>query len=75
LLSEAGIGDGQTRARELPRWTGYLGVVTAGLIGMFRNVTDVVDPVREVNNYLLPVWMIVFGAGLLRYRSSASLAR
>jgi hypothetical protein len=36
---------------------------------MFRNVTDAVGVVAEVNNYLLPVWMIVFGVGLLRYRS------
>jgi hypothetical protein len=52
-----------------PHWMGYLGAATAvaGLVGMFRNVTDVVDPVAEVNNYLLPLWMIVFGAGLLRY--------
>jgi uncharacterized protein DUF4386 len=51
-----------------PRWMGYLGIATAvaGLIGMFRNVTMVVSPVAEVNNYLLPVWMIVFGVGLLR---------
>ena len=59
-----------------PRWMGYLGLVTAvaGLVGMFRNVTDVVDPVAEVNNYLLPLWMIVFGVGLLRYARVASLA-
>ena len=51
-----------------PRWMGYLGVATAiaGLIGMFRNVTTAVGPVAEVNNYLLPLWMIVFGIGLLR---------
>jgi hypothetical protein len=56
-------------AAGFPRWMGYFGVVTAvaGLIGMFRNVTDLVDPVAAVNNYLLPLWMIVFGAGLLRY--------
>ena len=54
---------------QFPRWMGYFGVVTAmaGLVGMFRNVTDVVDPVAAVNNYLLPLWMIVFGAGLLRF--------
>lgn len=53
-----------------PRWMGLLGVATAlaGLIGMFRNVTTLVGPVAEVNNYLLPVWMIVFGIGLLRSR-------
>ncbi len=52
----------------LPRWIGYLGVVTAvaGLVGMFRNVTDLVAPVAAVNNYLLPLWMVVFGAGLVR---------
>jgi hypothetical protein len=50
-----------------PRWMGCLGVATAiaGLVGMFRNATDVVDPVAALNNYLLPLWMIVFGGGLL----------
>jgi hypothetical protein len=57
-----------------PRWMGYLGVSTAvaGLIGMFRNVTDAVAPVASMNNYLLPLWMIVFGTGLLRLGSRAS---
>jgi hypothetical protein len=52
-----------------PRWMGYLGVSTAvaGLVGMFRNVTDVVAPIASMYNYLLPLWMIVFGAGLLRF--------
>ena len=52
------------------RWVGYLGVVTAvaGLIGMFRNATTAVGPVAEVNNYLLPLWMIVFGVALVRAR-------
>jgi len=47
-----------------------LGLLTgaAGLIGMFRNVTAVVGPVAEINNYLLPVWMIVFGVVLVRWR-------
>jgi hypothetical protein len=53
-----------------PRWAAYLGVVTAvaGLIGMFRNVTAVVGPIAAVNNYLLPLWMIIFGVLLFRYR-------
>lgn len=52
-----------------PRWMGYLGVATAGagFVGMFRNVSDVVAPVASVNNSLLPLWMIVFGVGLLRH--------
>ena len=51
-----------------PRWVGYFGVFTAalGLIGLFRNVTGVVSPVAEVNNYLLPLWMIIFGVALVR---------
>ena len=31
---------------------------------MFRNVTPAVAPVAAVNNYLLPLWMIVFGVML-----------
>lgn len=62
------------RESGFPRWMGYLGVSTAvaGLVGMFRNVTDVVAPIASVNNYLLPLWMIVFGGGLLRVGSRAS---
>jgi len=58
------------RGSGFPRWTGYLGVFTAvaGLLGMFRNVTGVVDPIAAVNNYLLPLWMIIFGVALLRHR-------
>ena len=57
------------RGAGFPRWMGYLGVVTAaaGLVGMFRNVSDVVAPIAAVNDYLLPLWMIVFGVGLLRF--------
>jgi hypothetical protein len=39
---------------------------------MFRNVTDVVAPIAAVNNYLLPLWMIVFGTGLLRFGGRTS---
>ena len=35
-----------------------------------RNVTDVLAPVAAVNNYLLPLWMIIFGVALIRYRES-----
>jgi hypothetical protein len=60
------------RDSRYPRWVGYLGVFTAvaGLIGMFRNVTAVVDSVAAVNNYLLPIWMIIFGISLVRHPSS-----
>jgi hypothetical protein len=48
------------------RWIGWMGVVTAvlGFIGMFRNVSTTVGPVSDVNNYLLPVYMIVLGLAL-----------
>jgi uncharacterized protein DUF4386 len=52
------------------RWIGWLGVVTAvaGLVGMFRNVSGVVAPIAAVNNYLLPLFMIVLGVGLVRWQ-------
>ena len=58
---------------ERARWIGWLGVVTAGagLIGMFRNVTSVIAPIAAVNNYLLPVFMIVLGIALVRSPTAA----
>ncbi|MFL5463204.1 MAG: DUF4386 family protein [Gemmatimonadaceae bacterium] len=58
------------RGARFPRWVGYLGILTAvaGLVGMFRNATSLVDPLAAANNYLLPLWMIIFGVSLLRYR-------
>jgi len=57
--------------RVLPRrrWMGWVGVVTgiAGLIGMFRNVTTLVAPVAALNNYLLPIFMIVLGGALIHH--------
>lgn len=52
-----------------PRWVSWLGLATAvlGLAGMFRNVTAAVSAIGEVNNYLLPLWMVVFGWALIRY--------
>jgi hypothetical protein len=61
-----------------PQWIGYVGVVTAfaGMIGMFRNVTHAVAHIADINNYLLPLWMIVFGVSLIRHhRGSKSLSQ
>jgi hypothetical protein len=60
----------------LPRWIGWLGLVTgaAGLIGMFRNLSTVVAPVAAVNNYLLPLFMIVLGVALARWRTADEAA-
>ena len=64
------------RSRAAPAWVGVAGLATgaAGLVGMFRNVTDAVAPVAEANNYLLPVWMIIFGVVLLRMRGEQDVA-
>jgi hypothetical protein len=53
-----------------PRWLGTFGLLTGflGLVGMLRNVTGAVGVVAEIDNYLLPAWMIAFGIGLLRAR-------
>jgi hypothetical protein len=58
------------RAADWPRWFGIAGMVTgtAGLVGAFRNVTGVVQPVADVNNYLLMVWLVVMGIMIFRAR-------
>jgi hypothetical protein len=57
-----------SRRSGFPLGLGLFGICAActGLIGMFRNAVDAVDPVAALNNYLLPVWMVAFGIGLLR---------
>jgi hypothetical protein len=58
------------RSGAFARGWGLAGLVTGvlGWIGMFRNLSPVVGPVAEINNYLLPIWMIAFGVFLIRYR-------
>ena len=50
-----------------PKWLGWSGVVFSFLflVGAFRNVTTAVQPVADINNGLLPLWMIVMGTGLI----------
>ena len=61
-------GVGLLRHARAPRWLGWWGILTGvlGLVGMWRNVTGAVDAVAEVNNYLLPAWMIALGVWLVR---------
>ena len=56
------------RSRRLPRWVAYTGAAAGviGLIAAFRNAASFVGPIADVNNYLLPVWMIAFGVALVR---------
>jgi hypothetical protein len=60
------------RTRAVARGLAALGLATgvAGFLGMFRNVTELVAPIAAVNNYLLPLWMIVFGIILLRWKEA-----
>lgn len=60
-------GVGLLRHERAPRWLAGWGFVTGalGLIGIWRNVTPAVDGVAEVNNYLLPAWMIGLGVWLV----------
>jgi len=59
------------RSAQRARWVGWIGVATAvaGLIGMFRNVTTIVAPVAAVNNYLLPLFMIILGVVFVRFKT------
>jgi drug/metabolite transporter (DMT)-like permease len=65
------------RSRTVRPWVPLLGLLTAalGYIGMFRNVTTSVAPVAMLNNYLLPLWMVIFGVVLLRHRPAPDRAR
>jgi hypothetical protein len=58
------------------KWIGWVGLGTAasGLVGMFRNVTGAVAPIAAVNNYLLPVFMIILGIALVRWPAVADSA-
>ena len=58
------------------KWIGWLGVGTAvsGFVGMFRNVTAAVAPVAELNNYLLPAFMITLGVALSRWPAGGESA-
>ena len=59
----------------LARWLGYFGLVTAVsmAVGAFRNLTSLVQVVADVNNNLLPLWLIVLGVALMRNGKPATL--
>ena len=55
------------------RWMGPGGIAVgiAGWLGAFRNVTSYVAPIAEANNYVLPLWLIVLGIVLIRWKAPA----
>lgn len=56
-----------------PKWLAWSGVVFALLfiVGAFRNVTSAVQGISDLNNSLLPLWMIVLGVALIWYSRPA----
>jgi hypothetical protein len=64
------------QSRRPSRWIGWFGLVTAGsgLLGMFRNVIGPVAPIAALNNYLLPVFMVILGVALARWRTTDTSA-
>src|SRR5688572_10204714 len=65
-------GRAMLKGNVAPWWMGWLGIAsgTLGWLAMWRNVTGLVGPVAEVNNLVLPVWMVVMGVGLLKRSQS-----
>lgn len=55
------------REATFPRWLGWCGILFAVLflVGAFRNVTGIVQPLADLNNMLLPLWMILLGGSLI----------
>jgi len=53
------------------RWIGYGGPAAGaiGSIAALRNVTPAVGLIADVDNYVLPLWLIVLGVVLLRWRT------
>jgi hypothetical protein len=56
-----------------PAWLGWCCVAfsLSFLLGAFRNVSPSVQPVADINNYLLPLWMIILGSSLVWFSRRA----
>lgn len=65
---------GSRGLKGMPRWSSWAGIVaaSAGLIGMWRNLTPVVSGVAELDNSILPLWMLTLGVLMVRYREHAT---
>lgn len=58
--------------RRLPRWASGFGMLAGsiGLIALWRNVAPSVALIADVNNAVLPLWLIVWGVVLCRSRGA-----
>lgn len=56
-----------------PSWLGWCGAAFAVLfvVGAFRNAIPAVQPIADVNNLLLPLWMIILGGSLMWFSRKA----
>lgn len=61
-------GVGLTRSGRTLAGYGGVAAGTFALIAAFRNVTTAVSLVAEINNYILPLWLITLGVILVRGR-------
>lgn len=61
------------KGANFPRWLGWGGILFSALfaIGAFRNVTDGVQIVADINNGLLPLWLITLGGSFIWYTWTA----
>ena len=59
------------RSAQCPRWLGIAGMVVSlvGFVAMFRNVATAVGPIANVNNLVLPLWLVILGVALARERA------
>ena len=54
--------------RQGRRLFGGLGIAVASIVAIaaLRNITSLVDPIAEINNVTLPLWLIAMGVAFLR---------
>ena len=59
------------------RLAGYGSMIAGavGLIASFRNVTAAVSLIAGLDNYVLPIWLIVLGVVMLRGNAAGAVGR
>ncbi len=62
---------------QFPKWLGWCGAVFALLfaVGAFRNAVPAVQAVADLNNALLPLWMLLLGVALAWYSGTRPIGR